>query len=67
MTENFVGRTAGETRKHIYVEPFGYPLRVCNWNIPAHDFIEVGTAPMCTFCQAVKDGVRSSYMKVDLA
>ncbi|KKN37021.1 hypothetical protein LCGC14_0767810 [marine sediment metagenome] len=66
-TPNFTGKTAGETRKHIYVKPFGYPIRLCNWNIPEHDFVDVGNTPMCSHCQSVKSGERHSFMKVDLA
>ena len=54
----FIGRTKGETRTHIYDNSKGYPIRVCCWAIPENDFIENGDAPLCKHCQAYKEGRR---------
>jgi len=58
MLTEYVARTKGETTKHIYVEPYGYPIRLCNWVMPENEFVSIGEVPMCKYCQAIKDGKR---------
>jgi len=61
---SFMGNTRGDSRCHIYSQPFGYPIRACDWCIPETDFVDTAK-PFCKRCQLIKEGKVQTLLPVD--
>lgn len=65
MTIRYSGKTKGESKIHEYVEPWGYPIRLCTWTIQDDD-IERCQSVNCKRCLAVLEGRHRPYVGIDL-
>ena len=36
---DFIGRTERDKKVHLYCQPFGYPIRYCDWTCPESDIV----------------------------
>lgn len=65
MTVRYSGKTKRERKIHEYVEPWGYPIRLCTWTIQGDD-IERCQPANCKRCLAVLEGRHQPYAGIDL-
>lgn len=50
----------GDSVQHLYLYPYGYPIRLCNWTYPRGEIIESKTNTKCKHCQLELDGKRQT-------
>ena len=50
---DFIGRAKRDKKVHLYCQPFGYPIRYCDWACPESDIVS-DTEEEITCCRCLK-------------
>jgi len=56
--KGIVGQTKSDTRRHYYVTPWGYPIRLCTWTMAEEELESETYKPMCKTCKGIINGKR---------
>ncbi len=48
---DITGRTKCDKKIHLFVRPYGYPIRACIWAIPDYELIDTRQPITCENCK----------------